>query len=224
MKTLLLFMLTVNFFAAQHLDLLNTNWKITKMVSEVQPNQLPPPMPYEQVTHFSTTAPQLSSSFFNTVLANLNFSGQDNFTLNSKACTLADYSGDNGEVNQFFNSLCSFFNNENFHYYIQNNGSQKTLMIHNSIFQEVHFVSTSLTTKENELSQFKLAPNPVKNILTVQNSVGINSVKIFDLSGKMVQEQKNENEKSLNIDMKNLKAGIYFIKLNNDKTFKIIKE
>ena len=60
--------------------------------------------------------------------------------------------------------------------------------------------------------------------MTVQNSVGINSVHIFDVSGKLVHELKNENAKTLDINMQNFKTGTYFIKLNNDKTFKIIKE
>lgn len=221
-------MFIANFLSAQNPDLLNTNWQITKIVSEVQPNQFPPPMPYQQVTNFYTTTPQLNSSFFNTVSANLTFSGQDVFTVNSKACTLADYMGDNGEVNQFFSSVCNFFDIGNtYHYYIGNNGNngnQKTLVIHSAIFEDMHFISTNLATKENELSQFTLAPNPVKSILTVENLSGINSVTISDLSGKLVHEQKNENVKTLNIDMQNFKTGIYFIKLNNDKTFKIIKE
>lgn len=218
-------MFIANFLSAQNPYLLNTNWQITKIVSEVQPNQFPPPMPYQQVTNFYTTTPQLNSSFFNTVSANLTFSGQDVFTVNSKACTLADYMGDNGEVNQFFSSVCNFFDIGNtYHYYIGNNGNQKTLVIHSAIFEEMHFISTNLATKENELSQFTLAPNPVKSILTVENLSGINSAKIFDFSGKLVLEMKNQSSKSLNVDLKNLQTGTYFIKLNNDKTFKIIKE
>jgi len=99
MKQFLFFLFIANFFSAQNSDLLHTNWKITKMVSEVQPDQFPPSMPYQQVTNFSATDPQLNLSYFNTVSANLSFSGQDVFTVNTKACTLADYWGDNGEVN-----------------------------------------------------------------------------------------------------------------------------
>ncbi|MBH1959821.1 MAG: T9SS type A sorting domain-containing protein [Flavobacteriia bacterium] len=225
MKKILFFLFIANFFSAQNPDLLNTNWKITKMVSEIRPDQFPPPMPYEQVSHFSTTAPQLSLSFFNIVSANLTFSGQNIFTVSNKTCTYADYWDDNGEVNQFFDSLCAFFDNGNtYHYYIGNSGSNKTLVIHSAIFEEIHFTSTNLATTENKLSQYALAPNPVNRILTVQNSVGINSVQIFDLLGKLVHELKNNNAKTLDIDMQNFKTGIYFIKLNNDKTFKIIKE
>uniref|UniRef100_UPI003FA5978A T9SS type A sorting domain-containing protein n=1 Tax=Kaistella sp. TaxID=2782235 RepID=UPI003FA5978A len=51
-----------------------------------------------------------------------------------------------------------------------------------------------------------------------------NSVQLFDVSGKSVYELKKENAKTLDIDMRNFKTGTYFIKLNNDETFKIIKE
>ena len=225
MKQFLFVLFIANLFSAQNSDLLHTNWKITKMVSEIQPDQFPPPMPYEQVSHFSTTAPQLSLSFFNIVSANLTFSGQNIFTVSNKTCTYADYWDDNGEVNQFFDSLCAFFDNGNtYHYYIGNSGNEKTLVIHNAIFEEIHFTSTNLATTENKLSQYALAPNPVNRILTVQNSVGINSVQIFDVSGKLVYELKNENAKTLDINLQNFKTGTYFIKLNNDKTFKIIKE
>ncbi|HAI80672.1 MAG TPA: hypothetical protein DCL65_06525, partial [Chryseobacterium sp.] len=100
----------------------------------------------------------------------------------------------------------------------------KTLVIHNAIFEEIHFISTNLATTENKLSQYAIAPNPVTTILTVQNSVGINSVQLFDVSGKLVYELEKENAKTLDIDMRNFETGTYFIKLNNDKTFKIIKE
>ena len=225
MKQILFFLFIANFFSAQNPDLLNTNWKITKMVSEVRPDQFPPPMPYEQVTHFSTTAPQLNLSFFNIVSANLTFSGQNIFTVSNKACTYADYWDDNGEVNQFFDSLCAFFDNPGpFHYYIENNGDYKTLIVSTPIFEEIHFRATNLSTKDRDLSPFILAPNPVQNILKVQSSVGIKSVKVFDRSGRLVLELKNENAKTLDIDVRDFKAGLYFIQLNNDKTFKIIKE
>lgn len=145
--------------------------------------------------------------------------------MNDKACTLADYWGDNGEVNQFFGLLCSFFiKDTNYFYTIVNNGNEKTLTISNAIFQEIHFKSINLGTKENELFKVVLAPNPVKNILTVTYSTDITSAKIFDSSGKLVYDKKDENVKTLNIDMRNFKTGTYFIQLNNKETQKIIKQ
>lgn len=226
-KKLLLFsfLLTGILSFAQHPDLLNTDWKIVRFSNEFFPVLLPPPVPYEQVTHFSEAEPQMVLSFFNAVSAGLTFSGQDVFTVNNKSCTLAVYEGDNGEVNQFFGVLCNFFNQgDNFHYYIQDEGNQKTLVIGNGIFEEIHFVSSALGAKDPELSSLILAPNPVKSTLTVQNSASVKSVKIYDISGKLVYEIKNEGRKTLNIDMQSLKPGTYFVNFNNEKTHKIIKE
>lgn len=225
MKKILFFILTTTFCSAQHPDLINTDWQITKYVNELGPDKLPPPMPYQQVTTFTTTNPQLHSSFFNSVIGELTYDGNQVFTVNSRGCTLADYMGDSGEVNQFFGLICAFFESQgNFHYFIINNGPQKTMIIGNSIFQEVHFASSNLGTINADLSEFILAPNPIKNILTVKNSITIKTFQIFDRSGKLILEKKNENTKSLNIDMQNFKTGIYFIKLNNDKTYQIIKK
>jgi len=74
------------------------------------------------------------------------------------------------------------------------------------------------------LFQYILAPNPVKDFLTVENSIGINNISIFDASGKLVYDLKSGNTKFLKIDMKDFQSGIYFVKLNNEKTFKVIKK
>ncbi|WP_379969388.1 T9SS type A sorting domain-containing protein [Epilithonimonas sp. UC225_85] len=225
MKKTLLFIFAANLFFAQNAGLLNTNWQVTKVVGETFNDQVPPPMPYQQLTQFNSNSSQVNLSFFNTVSANLTYSGENMFKVNDKACTLADYWGDNGEVNQFFGLLCSFFiKDTNYFYTIVNNGNEKTLTISNAIFQEIHFKSINLGTKENELFKVVLAPNPVKNILTVTYSTDITSAKIFDSSGKLVYDKKDENVKTLNIDMRNFKTGTYFIQLNNKETQKIIKQ
>jgi len=225
MKKLYILIFAANLFSAQNSELLNTNWQVTKVVGEVFPDQLPPLMPYQQATDFSTNPSKLSLSFFNNVSADITYSGENQFTVNSKACTLADYMGDDGEVNGFFGILCSFFMKDtNYYYTIVNNGNEKTLTIGNTIFQTIHFKSVTLNTKENELFQPILAPNPVKNILTVTNSADITSAKIFDISGRLISEQKTGNAKTLNIDMRNFKTGTYIIQLNDKETHKVIKE
>ena len=225
MKKILFFVLIAQFLTAQSPDLLNTDWRITKIVTELGPDQFPPNAPVPNITRFSETTPNFYSTFYNSVGGDLTYNGNNGFNVNSRSCTLAQYMDDNGEVDQFFNGICAFFGNQGvFNYYIQNNGYQKTMIISNSIFQEIHFMSAILSTKDKVSSEFSLAPNPVKNTLTVKNSNGINAFQIFDVSGKLVLEQKYENTKTLNIDLKKLKNGTYLIKLNNDKSYKIIKE
>lgn len=226
MKKTLLFVFATHLLFAQNSELLNTNWQVTKVVGELFPtDQLPPQMPYQQVTTFSSNPSRLSLSFFNNVSSDLTYSGQNIFTVNSKVCTLADYWGDNGQVNQFFGLLCDFFKKDNNYYYtIYNNGNEKTLKISNAIFQEVHFKSVHLSTKDNELVKAVLSPNPVKNTLIITYPTDITTAKIFDSAGKVIYNKKDENKKTLTIDMRNFKSAVYYIQLNDKETYKVVKE
>jgi len=225
MKKFYILLFAANLSFAQSSDLINTNRQVTKIVGELFPDQLSPPMPYQQITDFSTNPSQLNLSFFNTVSADVTYNGQNSFTVISKACTLGDYIDDNDQVNQFFGQLCNFFmKDSNYYYTIENNGTEKTLKIGNTIFQEIHFKSANLGTKDNELSKVVLGPNPVKNTLNITNSATISSVKIFDSSGKLVFDTQDEKSKTLNIDIRNYKTGSYIIQLNGKETYKIIKE
>jgi len=226
MKKTFLFLFVTNLFFAQNSELINTNWQVTKFVGEMFPtDQLPTSMPYQQVTDFSSNPSKLSLTFFNNVSADITYTGQNIFTVNSKACTLADYGGDNGQVNHFFGLLCNFFiKDTNYYYFIENNGTEKTLTIGNAIFQEIHFKSGNLGTKDIQSSKIVLGPNPVKNILNINKSDNITSVKIFDSSGKLVYDKHYEKSKTLSIDMHTFKTGTYIIQLNGEENYKVIKE
>lgn len=224
MKAILFFLFIFNFLSAQNPDLLLNKWQITKIVREISPTQFPPPMPYQQETVFTSNT--LNSSFFNVVLGNLSYIGNDRFTISNKACTLADYWGDNGEVNYFFGTLCDIFGSPgaSFLYHIYNSGSEKTLVVSTPTFDEIHFKAANLKAKDEAFSKISIGPNPVKRLLKINYSEGLNDIKIYDVSGKIVYEKKTASSKTLNIDMQSFGAGIYFIQLNNDKKIKIIKE
>lgn len=70
-------------------------------------------------------------------------------------------------------------------------------------------------------AELKAEPNPFfqSTVISYQLSVKDKETKIriYDISGKLVEETKE------NIIGKNLKAGIYFLKINNYKPIKIIK-
>lgn len=224
MKKLYFLIFVANLYFAQSSDLINTNWKITKLVGETFSDQLPPSMPYQQVTQFNTDSPQLSVSFFNTISANITYNGQDSFTVNNKACTLADYWGDNGEVNQFFGMLCGFFGNgSNFYYTIQSNGNEKTLVIGNTIFQEIHFKSAQLSTKETTEQKISVYPNPMTDIVVIENLKPNSSLELIDNSGKLVRSISNVTSKT-EINIKDLTSGIYYLKVDGKATQKIIKK
>lgn len=75
-------------------------------------------------------------------------------------------------------------------------------------------------------ASFKLFPNPVTNMLTIQ-SADLKGVRILDLLGKTVKNHKFQAVNSKQIDMSDLRSGIYFISVETSKgifTSKIIKK
>jgi hypothetical protein len=69
-------------------------------------------------------------------------------------------------------------------------------------------------------------PNPMKHKLSISNTTPMESVSLYDLRGrKIMQRQVNGTE--INLDVSNLQAGAYFLRVNIDgKTgvFKLVKE
>ncbi|WP_314244549.1 M43 family zinc metalloprotease [Empedobacter tilapiae] len=93
--------------------------------------------------------------------------------------------------------------------------------------RSVRISSTSLgINNTNANTSAKVYPNPVSNTLNIQNSIAIQSVKIFDVTGKQVFS-KTINAKETKINVTHLKAGIYFVNTTvrgKVSKFKIIKK
>ena len=83
-------------------------------------------------------------------------------------------------------------------------------------------------SKNDNLLEVTLFPNPVNNELNIQFSSNLNAIKgtIYTVTGQKVQEfyQKDIAKK---IDVSNLTKGIYFLRLASEKgtsLHKIIKK
>lgn len=228
-KLLFLMLMFAGFCAyAQNPALFSAEWKITKIVKGTGTSattHLPPPMPYSQTTNFSVAPAHVNVLYFNMMSADLVYSGTAAFVVNNKTCSLADYWDDNGEVNNFFGMVCDFFKASNqYSYTIEKAGNEKRLVIIASNLDEIHFAAPNLAATDGKVSKISILPNPVQDKLTVQDSKEIRSVKIFDEAGKLVREVAGSNRKSLNMDLRKLQPGVYFISVNDDKAFKIIKK
>ena len=71
--------------------------------------------------------------------------------------------------------------------------------------------------------EFSVFPNPSNNLITVKSSCSVlKSIKIYDSSGKLIKNIKKESA-SKPIDISELIAGIYVLKINNSKSIKFIK-
>lgn len=84
----------------------------------------------------------------------------------------------------------------------------------------------ALSIKDNNLkSEITLYPNPVKDILHIDNtfSLNIEKINLYDVQGKQIISLSNDFDQ---IDFKNIVSGLYFINIqteNGTVTKKIIK-
>ncbi|KFF07209.1 T9SS type A sorting domain-containing protein [Flavobacterium reichenbachii] len=77
-----------------------------------------------------------------------------------------------------------------------------------------------------DFTDFRFYPNPVENIVTVNNTSIIDEVQILSVSGNSILIKKINNTQS-EIDLSNLSTGIYILKVTSqgkEKTTKIIKK
>lgn len=86
-------------------------------------------------------------------------------------------------------------------------------------------ISTTLGITENEINKVSFYPNPVKNILYLDN-LSASKATIYSLIGQQL-EVKDMQTTSSSIDMSKYEKGIYLITLeseNQSQTIKVIKE
>lgn len=101
-------------------------------------------------------------------------------------------------------------------------------------FQQGDLFSTGVSNPELVSSNISLYPNPasseVKLIINMPNSSNSADVRIYDLTGKMVDYQlvKYENNVAVPLNISNLKPGIFLVKVvignSIQKVIKLIKE
>ena len=74
----------------------------------------------------------------------------------------------------------------------------------------------TLSTNNLTKSDVKIYPNPVVDILNIESDVNKNSIKLFDITGKIL-ESHTINDKKLSIIVNHLSKGIYIIEIENEK-------
>lgn len=88
-------------------------------------------------------------------------------------------------------------------------------------------ITTTLSTNSFEDTGIVFYPNPVKDILNIEN-IHFTKMSLYTTLGQLLEIRVNTNASTKNkIDLSNYAKGIYFISLENDnetKTIKIIKE
>lgn len=86
---------------------------------------------------------------------------------------------------------------------------------------------SNLQKQENNSTHISLSPNPVKDLLNIQGlSSSAKTISIIDIAGRVMQKAITANTVYL-FNLKQLNAGIYFVRINEGEriiTIKFIKE
>lgn len=86
---------------------------------------------------------------------------------------------------------------------------------------------TDINEKPDFGSILNLYPNPAKDLFSIECKEKINSLRIYDISGKIISQINTFYEEPVTINVHELKQGIYMVKIvtvSGEKTIKFVKE
>jgi len=89
-------------------------------------------------------------------------------------------------------------------------------------------VNRPLSTQDFFSSNFSIFPNPVNDIfnITSKNGTAIESIQVLDINGRIVNQINNSSSDTVQLNVANLNAGVYFVKVQSELgvgTTRIIK-
>ncbi|WP_431609432.1 T9SS type A sorting domain-containing protein [Chryseobacterium sp. 'Rf worker isolate 10'] len=233
----MLFLLAGSLLTAQQTsELLSNTWYISKMVTSSGQTTNTPlidnGIPATTFNSAGGTSYVINSKYYNTSMMGFGvMPGGNNLIKTSSSCTLLFYNGGNAApVRAYDQKNCDIYGlgayASIYSYQITTSGNVKTLVMTDPSGNKIYYNNTSqLSTKETEAVKktFKTYPNPVKEVLNIENIEKNLSLKIFDLSGKLVLETKT-NDSKISIDTKSLQKGQYIVSVENYKPYPFIKE
>lgn len=76
----------------------------------------------------------------------------------------------------------------------------------------LYFSRTALGVNDFEVSNIKMWPNPVTNLLNIDSVSTVDTISIYNLVGQEVMS-KSINNKSVNLNVSNLEKGVYVVKM-----------
>jgi hypothetical protein len=76
----------------------------------------------------------------------------------------------------------------------------------------------SLGLADDVINDFVIYPNPSTGIFNIQmnKSIENTTIKVFDLSGRIVHQSETQNSESKTLDLKNIQDGTYILSIKNE--------
>jgi hypothetical protein len=130
----------------------------------------------------------------------------------------------NSKVVYFYKLFGEFGISHLFSYTIEKVDNYYKLTITNNDGDWLVYNSILLSNPEFNENTVSLHPNPVQNILNIQNTAGnLSKVQIYDLNGRLLQNHvMQSNEVSL--DVSGLQSGVYLVVLENETGHQISRK
>ncbi len=75
-------------------------------------------------------------------------------------------------------------------------------------------ISPFTSVKDIHQSGVQLSPNPVTNVINLENTSSVVLVEIYGINGSVIKKVTNNSNNTLSINASDLNSGIYFIKLH----------
>ena len=81
---------------------------------------------------------------------------------------------------------------------------------------------SSLSIRDDNTNPIRIYPNPANDILKVEHARSIDKLEIINLFGEVIKTLTS-NLSEINMDVSELSAGVYFIRISVQNTFQIMK-
>jgi len=91
------------------------------------------------------------------------------------------------------------------------NNTTSDVIFDNLIVRAVATSTLSLDNVQNVDKKISLFPNPTTNNINILSNENIKNIKIMDVNGRVIINQITSNTDTLNMDVSNLKSGVYII-------------
>ena len=86
-----------------------------------------------------------------------------------------------------------------------------------------NYVDQEIGIEENKFAEHAVYPNPAQNYVIVESENVINSIYVYDITGRSVINITNVNDFKMNIDISMFNTGVYIMNVDS-KMYKVIKK
>ena len=87
-----------------------------------------------------------------------------------------------------------------------------------SNIEDEGMVATRLN--QDNVNEFSMYPNPSNGVLNIENTNLIHSIRIYDVSGKLVNSYQDINKNQVRLNTQNINKGIYLIEIQSTELIK----